>query len=75
MEEMTKFEKIMATLERYALKIAIAIHYFSILCIGAGIILVIEYGFDAEFIILIIMAIFLSCCTFIKIKEDTNDTK
>ena len=73
MEEMTRFEKIMATLEKHILKFVIAINYFSILCIGAGITLIIEYGFNLDFILLIVLATFLFVCTFIKIKQDIRD--
>ena len=75
MEKMTRFEKIMATLKKHILKIAIAIHYFAILCVGAGIALIIEYGFNFDFILIIALAIFLSCCTFVKIKQDIKDNQ
>lgn len=73
MEEMTRFEKIMATLEKHILKFVIAINYFSVLCIGAAITLIIEYGFNLDFILLGILATILFGCTFIKIKEDIKE--
>lgn len=70
MEKMTKLEKIMETLEKNILKFVIVINYFSVFCIGIGTTLIIEYGFNLDFILLIILAIILFVCTFMKIKED-----
>ena len=65
----------MTKLEKRILKFIISIHYFSVLCTGAGISLIIEYGFDFDFILLIVLATILSCCTFVKIKQDIKDNQ
>lgn len=72
MERITIFEKIMAMLEKRIIKITTAIKYFSILCMGAGITLIIEYGFNFYFIGLIVLAMIIFCLAN-KIQKDEKE--
>lgn len=67
---MTKFEKFMEKFDKFMIRFLKVIKYFSVLCIGAGITLIIEYGFTLDFILLVGLATVLLICSIIKLKED-----
>lgn len=68
MENMTKFE-------RFMIKFVKAVKYFSVLCMGCGLALIIEYGFNFDFILLIGLATILFCCVYIGTKKDAEENE
>ena len=74
MKEMTILERIMTMLEKHLIKITTAIKYFSVLCMGAGIALIIEFGFNFYFIGLIVLTtiVFYLANKIQKNKEEEN---
>lgn len=61
--------------EKFIQKFVKGVKYFSILCIGCGIALLIEYGIEFDFIAIIVLSSILLYGTSVKLKEDAKDAE